>query len=186
MREGLAAHCKSVLLGVTSAPQNEEALTSRAKESDTMARNLIFGLPMHLPATLGYKRSRREIHPDHLPEGPIYPNFSLPVFKINTQTIPAKAASLLDRWAKMNPHDLIYPQVAFQKILQWIWLMKNPLRRIEPGLSPDSSPVPHVTLGEWLKCAHFYESFHQTHSLTFYIHPFRFVDTVLRESAHSI
>jgi hypothetical protein len=44
-----------------------------------------------------------------------------------------------------------------------------------------TAPHPLLSLSDWFKCAHLYETYHQVHQLVYYMHPGRFVDRVLRD-----
>lgn len=81
------------------------------------------------------------------------------------------------------PQDLLYMQVAIQKVLHWIYIVSSPTLRLEDGIDGNWAPVPFVSLTYWLRCAHLYEAFHQIHELVYYCHPFRFTEKILRGEA---
>lgn len=87
--------------------------------------------------------------------------FLLPMYTFTPETIPRRATEIpLEKWMGERPADLLYMQVAIQKVIQWIWIGKDSKRRLD-GVLKSKTPVqvPFASLSDWLRCAHLYEAF---------------------------
>lgn len=176
LRKGKIVHYKAFL-----TQQDRHYNGDLNRENERLAANLQLGDPLWMAEHTGYSGEDKEIHPDHLPILQYDPRFALPIFVVKEDSIPARVTEILEEWMVSHPQNLLYMTVAVQKTLQWIWIAQHEnLRRDPIERSHSKVPVPFATLSDWLRCAHLYEAFHQVYQLTFYCHPFRFVESILR------
>jgi hypothetical protein len=91
------------------------------------------------------------------------------VFTLDKAANPPPVIVILEEFMAATPGDLSYLPVAIQKTLQCIWIMSQDKMALNGYTkSGIAVPIPFVTLEEWLRCAHLYESFHQIQPLAFY------------------
>ncbi|KAH6619383.1 hypothetical protein B0J18DRAFT_481841 [Chaetomium sp. MPI-SDFR-AT-0129] len=177
LRDGHLAHQKSALLGFVSLPKDEASVEARKLQAIRLSIAVQRGLPLEMRTNIGYTPQGKRINLDNLPDGLDYPRYRLPVFKLDPLMVPEKASILVEKWMEQHPNDLLYPQVALQKVLQWIHVLKT--EDFNEAVGPGSY-VKWVSLGDWLRVAHLYESFHHIYRLVFYIHPANFTHHILR------
>ena len=181
LRQGRVQHLKDIILGKAPLPENGDWMAKGAEMADA----LLNGLPVGVARDVGFPETARigesvvekELHPAHSPVAQREEQFFMPVFRLVEKEVPARATEILEQWMADHPRDLLYMQVALAKVMQWIWVVTDKNLRDDGA----GGAVPFVSLSEWLKCAHLYESFHQAHELTSYLHPFRFVNRMMRE-----
>ena len=79
--------------------------------------------------------AHKTIHPNHCELSPQSRPFGLLVLRVCAKDLPDKVTILLDDWMARQPADLLYPQVAIQKILQWIWICEAPNQHMDSAAS---------------------------------------------------
>jgi len=178
LRRGAVPHHKETLWGVTARPADEMSGVQREADAARQCDRLESGHPLLFPAGDGFISEGRDVHLDHSPLGMTGRPFALPVFAIQSDVIPARASHLLAEWCSGLPNDLIHPQTALMKILQWIWLMEDDAMRSD-GIDKPSTESLYIYLEDWIRCGHEYETFHQVHRLVSYIHPGRFITRLM-------
>lgn len=194
LRNGRLTHHKAVLLGTEVPPASEEKVTARADEAKANMSKMLYGLPLSLPSQTGYNHpinslttEKERLSGRNLSPSMTSLTLALPVFRIKPENIPPRALEIIDLFIASHLRDLIYPQGAIQKVLQWIWIASDPdycqKRSAQHGNVAD---VPFVPLSEWLRCAHLFETCDQSYQLAFYSHPFRFTNHMLRGEDHPI
>ncbi|KAH6650468.1 hypothetical protein F5144DRAFT_625494 [Chaetomium tenue] len=171
-----------ILTGNEGEQLSPDEVVVMAAEGEELSQRLIQGLPLGMPSHTGYA-SKKKTHPDNICDSIRGVQYSLPIFRIAEDDVPKRAMDLLGLWMVEHPQDLLYMQVAIQKVLQWIYIASSSTLRLEDDMDGDEAPVPFVSLTDWLRCAHLYEAFHQIHELVYYCHPFRFTEKVLRGEA---
>lgn len=93
------------------------------------------------------------------------------------EDIPTLATYLHSQFFNKHPKDLIFMEVAVEKVLQYLWIISDPDFRAD-GIEL-ALPRPPQALQHFLILAHQYEVYHQTNKMAHYLHPFRFIQSVI-------
>ena len=155
----------------------------RIDESQEICRRLALKLPLfhltRIDTTLEDSFTEQRPRLENISMEPISPYFSMPVFKL-TSSFPKRALEIVQDWIRDHPYDLLYPAMALQATMIWIHINSDPKRCIEPLLEKE---VPldftGVNLNSLLAHFHSYVLYHQHHSLAHWMHPVRFVNSVV-------